>query len=80
MTDTANILDMNEDELLAQFKARDTLIESLRQQLAECQAREKVLRDALEEIAKPDRRGSYSWFREYAEKAITRASHPTPQH
>ena len=45
MTDTANILDMNEDELLAQFKARDTLIESLRQQLAECQAREKVLRE-----------------------------------
>jgi AMMECR1 domain-containing protein len=32
MTDTANILDMNEDDLLAQFKARDTLIESLRQQ------------------------------------------------
>jgi hypothetical protein len=35
MTDTVNILDMNEDELLAQFKARDSLIESLRQQLAE---------------------------------------------
>jgi hypothetical protein len=35
MTDTANILDMNEDELLAQFKARDRLIESLGQKLAE---------------------------------------------
>jgi hypothetical protein len=51
MTDTANILDMNEDELIAQFKARDRIIESIRQQLAECQAQNNVLRDALQQCA-----------------------------
>jgi hypothetical protein len=51
-TDTVNILDMNEDELLAQFKARDRLIKSLQQQLAECQAQVKAAkREALLEAA-----------------------------
>jgi hypothetical protein len=61
MTDIVNILDLDEDQLLVQFKARDHLIKSLRQQLAECQALEKVFREALSQAAEDmDDWGAYA--------------------
>lgn len=44
---------------------------------AAAQAREKVLRNHFAELAKPDRRGSYQWFRDYAARALAQPTDDT---